>query len=166
MHTVKTAEYIISREALAGLSEELILPLEIAAQWHDIGKLFTKKIDGNGFNTYIGHPDKSAEIFERNYIGESKDIISFFIKNHDVFLFYSINDLTDEMIKRIMQKIQGETRFKITADHWKALALLMEADESAKNPLVVIHGRVVRTLEDDMNKVSLIKRIMIKNSEA
>ena len=158
MHTIKVTEYVQNNAIAAGVPTDLRIPLVVAAQWHDIGKLFTKSQDENGFNVYPNHPKASAELFDKVYVGNDKALISFFISNHDSFLFYNKSDLTDALVASVKAGIQEKTPFTITFNDWRALTLLMEADESAKNPVVRINGRVVRTLEEDIEKVRYLTK--------
>ncbi len=152
MHTIKVTEYVKSNCIQHGISPEYRHPLTIAAQWHDIGKIYTKSVDEDGYNIYPEHALVSADLFDKEYYGDNKQFISFLIRQHDAFLHYNINDLTEDLIYSVKQRIQEETPFKITDDQWRALAFLSEADESAKNPVVKINGKIVRTMEDDIDK--------------
>ena len=156
MHTIKVVEYVMANLNIAGIAPEMRIPLVVAAQWHDIGKLYTKTVNQNGFNEYKGHPQASAEEFDKAYDGEKKELIRFFILFHDYFMRCKTADITDEKIASAKSEIQSETPFEITNDHWRALTLLMEADESAKTKVVEINGTVVKTMESDFEKIRLV----------
>ena len=161
-HTIHVVNYVINHFESANIALNIKLPLIIAAQWHDIGKLFTKSINEDGFNIYPGHPKSSSDEFEKYYNGDNKELISFFIANHDYFLFYSKSELTDELVDSLKKKIQADTSFEIIPDYWRALTLLMEADESAKNPTVIINGTIARTMDDDFEKIHYLRSKLLR----
>ena len=60
------------------------------------------------------------------------------------------------LLDSVKRRIQENTPFTIEKDYWQALALLMEADEMAKNPVVIFNGKTLRTLEEDIENIRFI----------
>ncbi len=72
-HILKSVDYAITEGYPPCVIEALM--------WHDFGKIYCHIIDENGRMSYIGHPEKSAEIYKEN-AEEFSDKVYDLIKLH------------------------------------------------------------------------------------
>lgn len=97
-HIYDVYEHIL--HVIDGVPNNIILRL--AALFHDIGKPFVYKEDGNGVGHFYGHWDKSKEIFDHfaakyNLEENIKNIISNLILYHDL----NIDKISDDELEEL-----------------------------------------------------------------
>lgn len=140
--------------------------LRIAALFHDIGKPLVAKDDVNK-TVYRGHAEASEKIANEFFsqIGlseERKDRICFYIRNHDIFIGFSLNDtdITTRIIncvENVRKKYKNtNSRFVPEYEDFQKLLYLCRADISAQNKEVFENERLIDSRQKKFALINLV----------
>lgn len=144
-------------------STKNILPLRLAALFHDIGKPLCFTIDNKGIGHFYGHPEKSAEIANENLLKlcYNHDLIKIVYKVIYYHDYYLIND----------EKILLKFLYKFGTNHLDIYFGLKRADVLGQNPKyidrIVLLDDIANSIKKiiDENKIITFKNLAIKGND-
>lgn len=171
-HTLRTVRGIDT----FGITEGDAMLLRVAAFFHDVGKPDVAA-EKQGRLVFYGHAEQSARIAERTldslgYSGEEKARILFYIRNHDMFISFAVEEemqrrergktvINTETVRRALRRANAEEECPREILDFIMLLRLSDADAEAQSEEVFMNGVLTDTKERKLMRVDRIRTMMM-----